>query len=96
MQEVLTDEEELRLRRECFEKLKPGALFDLGQQRWFIAIGQFVDDQDVWCVIELTDENRSKITKGQLCVTSWLCFSDMMSINVHFVPADIGHYFPLP
>ena len=38
MLRLMSEEEELESRRAGFGKLKPGSLFDLGQERFFIAV----------------------------------------------------------
>lgn len=81
MLRVLSPEEELQGRREAFAKLKPGSLFDLAQERFFIAVKK-MDDQ-VWEVIELTEANKQKIASGQPCEHSKLHFDDMACLNLH-------------
>jgi len=80
MLRVLSKEEELEGRREAFEKLKPGSLFDLGQERFFIAVKKL--DEKVWGVIELTETNKKQIVSGQPCEHSSLHFDDMVCINL--------------
>ena len=80
MLRVLSREEELQNRREDFAKLKTGSLFDLGQERFFIAVKKI--DEKVWEVIELTEINKKKITSGQPCEHSSLHFDDMVCLNL--------------
>lgn len=80
MLRVLSREEELENRREAFAKLKPGSLFDLGQERFFIAIKKI--DEKVWEVIELTETNKKKIISGRPCEHSSLDFDDMDCLNL--------------
>jgi len=76
----LSKEEEWQLRQEAFAKLKPGSLFDLGQQRFFIAVQQ-INDQ-VWEVVELTETNKEQIIAGAPCVHAQLHFDDMSCLNL--------------
>jgi len=80
MLRVLSKEEELQNRREAFKKLKSGSLFDLGQERFFIAVKKI--DEKVWEVIELTEANKKKIISGQSCEHSHLHFDDMDCLNL--------------
>ena len=75
----LTREEELINRRKNFTQLATGFLFDLGQQRWFIAIKK-IDDE--WEVIELTEDNRQKIIMSQVCEITRLHFDNMHCLNL--------------
>jgi len=65
MLRALSKEEELQLRQEGFARLKPGLLFNLGQERFFIAVKNV--DRKVWEVVELTQENKERIITGQPC-----------------------------
>jgi hypothetical protein len=80
MLKVLSSEEELRIRHKVFSKLTPGSLFDLGQERFFIAVKKM--GEKVWEVVELTETNRKKITSGQPCDHSALRFEDMACLNL--------------
>ena len=80
MLRVLSREEELQNRREAFAKLKPGSLFDLGQERFFIAVKKI--DEKLWEVIELTEINKKRIISGQPCEYSNLHFNDMDCLNL--------------
>lgn len=80
MLRVLSKEEELESRREAFAKLKPGSLFDLGQERFFIAVKRI--NEKVWEVIELTETNKKKLISGQPCERSSLHFDDMDCLNL--------------
>jgi hypothetical protein len=80
MLRVLSREEELQGRREAFAKLKPGSLFDLAQERFFIAVKK--RDDHVWEVIELTEANKQKLVAGQPCAHSSLHFDDMACLNL--------------
>jgi len=80
MLRVLSKEEELQGRREAFAKLKPGSLFDLAQERFFIAVKKI--DEKVWQVIELTQANKKKLISGQQCEHSCLHFDDMDCLNL--------------
>lgn len=80
MLRVLSREEELQNRREDFAKLKTGSLFDLGQERFFIAVKKI--DQKVWEVIELTQTNKKRIISGQPCEHLNLHFDDMDCLNL--------------
>ena len=80
MLRVLSREEELQNRREASAKLKPGSLFDLAQERFFIAVKKI--DEKVWEVIELTETNKKKIISGQPCEHLSLHFDDMVCLNL--------------
>jgi len=84
MVRIITAEEELTNRRENFEKLSPGRLFNLGQERWqepyFIAIRKL--DEQSWEVIELDERNRRSIITGESCKTSILSFEQMACLNL--------------
>jgi len=80
MLRVLSEEEELQGRREAFAKLKPGSLFDLGQERFFLAVKKM--DENVWEVIELTEANKKAIISRQPCEHSSLGFDDMACLNL--------------
>ena len=80
MLRVLSREEELQNRHEAFAKLKPGSLFDLGQERFFIAVKKI--DEEVWEVIELTEANKKKLISGQPCEHSSLHFANMGCFNL--------------
>jgi len=81
MLRVLSEEEELELRRDGFTKLVPGSLFNLARERFFIAVRKV--DEKVWEVIELTPENKEKIITGQLCERSSLHFDEMNCLNIN-------------
>lgn len=80
MLRVLSREEELQNRQEAFAKLKPGLLFDLAQERFFVAVKKI--DEEVWEVIELTEANKKKLISGQPCEHSSLHFDDMVCLNL--------------
>lgn len=80
MLRALSREEELQGRRKAFAKLKPESLFDLAQERFFIAVKK-IDDK-VWEVIELTEANKKKIASGQPCAHLCLHFDDMVCLNL--------------
>ena len=80
MLRVLSKEEELQLRREGFTRLKPGSLFNLGQERFFIAVKKV--DEKVWEVLELTQENKERIITGQSYEHSNLYFDEMNCLNI--------------
>ncbi len=80
MLRVLSREEELQDRREAFAKFKPGSLFDLAQERFFVAVKK--TDENVWEVIEFTETNKKKIISGQPCKHSSLHFDDMVCLNL--------------
>ena len=80
MLRVLSKEEELQLRREGFTRLKSGSLFNLGQERFFIAVKKV--DEKVWEVVELTRENKERIITGQPCKHSNLHFDEMNCLNI--------------
>lgn len=80
MLRVLSKEEELRGRLEAFARLRVGSLFDLGQERFFIAVKKI--DKKVWEVIELTEANKKNVVSGQPCKHSRLHFDDMVCLNV--------------
>lgn len=80
MLRVLSKEEELQLRREGFTRLKPGSLFNLGQERFFIAVKKV--DEKVWEVLELTQENKERIITLQSCEHSNLHFDEMNCLNI--------------
>lgn len=77
---VLSPEEELKNRRESFAKLKRGILFDLSQERFFIAVKKI--DEKAWEVIELTEANTKKIISGDGCEHSRLHFDEMSCLNL--------------
>lgn len=78
--QILTDEEELALRREAFSRLTEGCLFDLGGYYFFIAIKKINERR--WQVIELHSGNRSRITRGVPCEESGLDFDEMGCLNI--------------
>ena len=80
MLRVLSREEELQNRREAYAKLKPGSLFDLAQERFFIAVKKI--DEKVWEVIELTEANKKNFISGQPREHSNLHFNDMDCLNL--------------
>lgn len=80
MLRAISKEEELQLRREGFTRLKPGTLFNLGQERFFIVVKKV--DRKAWEVVELTQENKERIISGQPCETSNLHFDEMNCLNV--------------
>lgn len=80
MLRALSKEEELQLRQEGFARLKPGLLFNLGQERFFIAVKNV--DRKVWEVVELTQENKERIVTGQPCEHSNLHFDEMNCLNI--------------
>ena len=80
MLRALSKEEELQLRQEGFARLKPGLLFNLGQERFFIAVKKV--DRKVWEVVELTWQNKERIITGQQCEHSNLHFDEMNCLNV--------------
>ncbi len=80
MLRALSKEEELQLRQEEFARLKPGLLFNLGQERFFIAVKNV--DRKVWEVVELTQENKERIVTGQPCEHSNLHFDEMNCLNI--------------
>jgi hypothetical protein len=80
MLRVLSREEELQSRRKAFAKLRPGSLFDLAQERFFIAVKKI--EGKVWEVIELTETNKKKIISGHPCEHSHLHFDDMDCLNL--------------
>ena len=77
---VLSNEEELQRRREAFAKLKPGSLFDLAQERFFVVVKKI--DEKRWEVVELTATNKNKVISGQPCEHSTLHFDDMGCLNL--------------
>lgn len=80
MLRVLSREEELENRCQAFAKLKSGSLFDLGQERFFVAVKKI--DEEVWEVIELTEANKKKVICGEACEHSSLHFDDMDCLNL--------------
>jgi len=66
MLKVLSEEEELRIRKNNFAKLTQGLLFDLGGRRYFIAVKKI--DEKTWEVVELTESNKEKIL---CCFSYW-------------------------
>jgi hypothetical protein len=79
MLRALSKEDELQSRREAFGKLKPGSLFDLAQERFFLAVKKI--DEKIWEVIELTEANKKNIISGRSC-DSRLHFDDMVCLNL--------------
>jgi protease II len=63
MLRALSPKEELKHRWESFAKLKEGILFDLAQERFFIAVRK--TDEETWEVIELTQDNKKQIILGR-------------------------------
>ena len=93
MMTVLTEEEEVRLRRESFSQLAPGDLFSLSQERCFIMVHKG-SDTDVDCtpniVIELTPDNRQRIIEGRdghEAETTHIFFSEMACLRVWKPPS---------
>jgi hypothetical protein len=80
MLRALTPEEELKSRRQSFAKLKRGTLFDLAQERFFVAAKKI--DKKAWEVIELTEANKQRIISGQPCEHSRLRFDEMSCLNL--------------
>jgi hypothetical protein len=80
MLRVLSEEEELEMRQEGFTRLTPGSLFNLAQERFFIAVRKV--DEKVWEVVELTPENKERIITGQPCEHSSLHFDEMKFLNI--------------
>jgi len=83
MLRVLSPKEELKGRRERFAQLTEGALFDLAQRRYFIAVKKI--NANSWQVIELTETNKKKIIAGEPCSHSPLHFNKMSCLNLHVV-----------
>lgn len=86
MMVVLSKEEELSMRRRDFGKLRPGCLFDLSQERFFILV-KFIDDRvrkphPDCLVIELIEANRRRILAGQPAKTTTLSFDEMSCLNL--------------
>lgn len=81
MLRVLSKEEELHSRQKGFVKLKPGSLFDLGQERFFIAVKKI--SETVWEVVELTETNKRRIILGHPCEHARLHFDEMSCLNLH-------------
>jgi len=80
MLRVLSKEEEFHSRREAFAKLKPGSLFDLAQERFFVAVKKI--DEKMWETVELTETNKKRIISGQPCEHSNVHFDDMQCLNL--------------
>ncbi len=80
MLRVLSKEEELQLRREGFTRLKSGSLFNLAQERFFIAVKKV--DEKVWEIVELTRGNKERIITGQPREHSNLHFDEMNCLNI--------------
>ncbi len=80
MLRALSKEEELQLRQEEFTRLEPGVLFNLAQEKFFIAVKKV--DQEIWEVVELTRENKDRIITGQPCQHSSLHFDEMNCLNI--------------
>jgi hypothetical protein len=80
MLRVLSKEEELEGRKRNFARIKPGSLFNLGMERFFIAVKK-IDDQ-VWEVIELSQANKKKIISNQPCEHTTLHFDEMHCLNL--------------
>jgi hypothetical protein len=78
----MSNSEELAGRREDFNKLQPGCLFDLGIRRWFIFIETCVQDSECVIVIELTPSNRQKIIDGLPPNRTTLSFKEMLCLNL--------------
>jgi hypothetical protein len=79
MLRVLSPEEELASRRERYQQLAAGQLFDLGGKRFFITFEKLGESVKV---IELNDENVERILRGAPCVQSTLHFDEMSCLNV--------------
>jgi hypothetical protein len=80
MLRALSPKEELKHRRESFANLKEGTLFDLAQERFFIAVKK--SDPKTWEVIELTKANKKQIISGEACKPSVLRFDEMSCLNL--------------
>jgi hypothetical protein len=80
MLRALSPKEELKHRRQSFAKLKEGTLFDLAQERVFIAVKK--TDEKTWEVIELTEVNKKRIISGEACKHSVLRFDEMSCLNL--------------
>ena len=79
MLRVLTKEEELASRKENFQRLTPGILFDLAGNHYFIAVDKRENSVEV---IELNSENITRIIQGNPCLQSVLKFDQMSCLNV--------------
>lgn len=82
--QVLSEEEELALRKERFTKIGRGSVFDLpgerGEKRDFIA----VQKEGPTCkAIELTEKNIERIITGRPCEPLELHFDEMDCLNLH-------------
>lgn len=78
---MLSEEEELESRREAFEKMCEGDLFDLGGKKHYLAV-QKIDDNS-WEIIEFNKTNRLSIIKGKKARHSTLTFDRMDCLNLH-------------
>jgi hypothetical protein len=79
MLRALTKAEELASRRDSFARLRAGTLFDLGGDRFFIAVrkrGRTVE------VVELDQANIDRLVRGEPCVRTRLHFDDMSCLNL--------------
>jgi hypothetical protein len=80
MLRILTKKEELDSRKKNFNRLKPGSLFDLCQQEWFIAIRML--NKKEWEVVEWTEDNRQRFAANKVCGLTRLHFDDMRCLNL--------------
>lgn len=80
MLRVLSKEEELEGRKRNFARIRQDSLFDLGGERFFIAVKRI--DEQVWEVIELSEANREKIIRNQPCEATTLHFDEMRCLNI--------------
>lgn len=87
MRLTLTDEEELEHRQENFKKIGPNTLFSFytvsgteAKERYCIAVNPLKNR--TWNVIELTSENREKISVGRMCFTTRISFEEMNCLNI--------------
>ena len=83
MLRVLTPEEELKGRKERFEQIQMGTIFNLGEvegERYFLAVGR-IDDTTLE-VVELDEANRIRIVSGRKHKYSTLTFDQMHCLNV--------------
>lgn len=79
MLRVLTPEQALTRKKEGYKKLVSGKLFDLGRERYFIAVEKLGDAVKM---IELDAENIRRILYNEPCVHSTLYFDEMRCLNV--------------
>ena len=87
---VLDNKEELKVRRQNFDKIRPGTLFNFStvsgsnqiSVRHCIAVRVSLIGDDLWEVVELTEENRIRAANGGPCSRVNVGFDEMRCLNI--------------